>query len=230
MDSTKSKALLNKINALHESASSFDGTMSAMEKDLLLHYLRELYEVISQGNNAGSQRPEVNQKISQDIPSPVAPVTYRNPEPVVYAPPPQVPTYRDPVQHHVPDPRIVENGRHYQPQPQFIEPEVQVDESLLALFNLDDAADMSSRFSQLPISDISKSMGINDKILTKNELFGGDSIKFDRVMSELNSFNTYEQAKNYLMKGIAAELDWGSERKRSKAEVFIKLVKRKYLK
>ena len=98
------------------------------------------------------------------------------------------------------------------------------------LFNLDESADMSSRFSQLPISDISKSMGINDKILTKNELFGGDSIKFDRVMSELNSFNTYEQAKNYLMKGIAAELDWGSERKRRKAEVFIKLVKRKYLK
>ena len=230
MDSTKSKALLNKINALHESASSFDGTMSAMEKDLLLHYLRELYEVISQGNNETSHKPPVNQRVPQEVSSPPEPVVYRNPEPVTYAPPQQVPTYRDPVQQHVPESRIVENGRHYQPQVQIHEPEVPVDEALLALFNLDETSDLGSRFSLLPISDISKSMGINDKILTKNELFGGDSIKFDRVISELNSFDNYEQAKNYLIKGIAAELDWASERKRSKAEVFIKLVKRKYLK
>ena len=47
MNFDKSKAILKKINVLHDSASSFDGSISKMERDLLLHYLRELYEIVS---------------------------------------------------------------------------------------------------------------------------------------------------------------------------------------
>lgn len=51
MNFLKSKVVLKKINALHESAEAFNNTSSKLERDLLLHYLRELYEIIAEDNS-----------------------------------------------------------------------------------------------------------------------------------------------------------------------------------
>jgi hypothetical protein len=99
----------------------------------------------------------------------------------------------------------------------------------MSLFDIDSASDLKSRFSQLPISDIGKSMGINDRILTLNELFSGDQLRFNQVIAELNRMKSFDEAKDYLVKGIANENDWASPSKSAKAEVFIKLIRRRYL-
>lgn len=102
-------------------------------------------------------------------------------------------------------------------------------DELEELFMLSGKNDISSRFSRLPIADIAKSMGINDRILTINELFGGDQVAFSECVRKLNELTSFEEAKIALMDGPARLHQWSLPMKRSKADVFIKLVRRRYL-
>lgn len=96
------------------------------------------------------------------------------------------------------------------------------------LFEHQEATDLGEKLSQSPIKDLRKSMGINEKILTVKELFGGDQKLFDDTVNILNGFSNFEQAKEFLSKNIASELGWVTKEKRKKARVFIKLVRRRY--
>lgn len=237
MDFNKSSAILKKINALHDSASSFDGRVSAMERDLLKHYLRELYELISVETAEKSPEQAAPVMRSQVQTAPVAPAY--DPHMRDASPPPHYenfPSNQARYQESYPKAPIQApvysqgNGHHPYGAPDKAETtEPKVDEALAALFDMDTAKDHSSRFSQLPISDIGKSMGINDRILTVNELFGGDQLKFNQVVRELNGLKSFDEAKEYLIKGVASEMDWASPSKSAKAEVFIKLIRRRYL-
>ena len=72
-------------------------------------------------------------------------------------------------------------------------------------------------------------MGINDKILTINELFGGDQGLFNTVVSELNGFNSFDKAQEYLIAGVAKKQGWYEDNKKEKATAFIKLIRRRYI-
>ena len=50
-----------------------------------------------------------------------------------------------------------------------------------------------------------------------------------RVVGRLNSFSTFDDAKKYLIQGVASTNEWGHKKNRSKAQVFVKLVRRRYL-
>ncbi len=247
MNFQQSKALLKKINALHDSASAFDMSVSKMERDLLLHYLRELYEVVS------DDTVKVSSAAPESTPAP-EPVEYRSAPTVApvreavrqstpaaperqYTPAP-APRHEAPITPPAPVTIPAYSAPHPTPQP--VQPVVtpspppapvkeEVDEALSSLFEMNDSNDVSSRFSRLPISDISKSMGINDKILTINELFKGNQHHFNEVVSKLNTFSKFEEAKDFLIAGVAKENNWGKGSKRGKAETFIKLIKRRYL-
>ncbi len=229
MDFKKSQALLKKINALHESATAFDGKISKMERDLLLHYLREMYEEIITpeydaqqvntpiSNGSGHHRVEIARPMVQE----------RKPAPV----------YTEPVRVMEQVEQEVIEAKEYVPEKPKKEKikkpkepkKPEVDSSLLELFDISSSNEIGSRFSQLPISDIGKSMGINDKILTINDLFGGDQNLFNSVVSHLNGLTSFDSAKDYLVNGIAAKNDWSSSKCKGKAEVFIKLIKRRYI-
>ena len=81
---------------------------------------------------------------------------------------------------------------------------------------------------ELPIKDLTKAMGLNEKIFTINELFGGDGKAFDTALKTLNTFNSFEQAKAYLSENFAGQYKWNSRSKKKKAINLIKLVKRRY--
>lgn len=235
MDLKKSQALLKKINALHESATAFDGKISKMERDLLLHYLREMYEeIITPQYEAEQLRRPIS---SNGVGSPAPKVQYAERQVAVkekiavpaIKPQPELVAIRE--ESKVPEPV------HYAEVPEVREKEkkqkepkkVKIDEGLIALFEINDANDLGSRFSQLPISDIGKSMGINDKILTINDLFNGDQNLFNSVVNDLNRLSSFDKAQNYLVSGIATKNDWSNSKRKGKAEVFIKLIRRRYL-
>jgi len=46
MNFDKSKVLLKKINAIHDGVADGGGSFSSLEKDLILEYVRDLYEII----------------------------------------------------------------------------------------------------------------------------------------------------------------------------------------
>lgn len=96
------------------------------------------------------------------------------------------------------------------------------------LFLFKKVEDLSEKLESTPITNIQKSMGLNERILTQNELFGGEKSSFDTAVQKLNGLDDFEQVKTYLCEELIPKYDWMDETRIKKAQWFIKLVKRKY--
>lgn len=103
-----------------------------------------------------------------------------------------------------------------------------VSSELEELFEISGAVDLSEKLGQLPIPDLSKALGLNEKIFTINELFGSDQNLFNQVIVQLNSFSSFTEAKDFLCEEVAAKFSWTSKEKKKKAKEFIKIVWRRY--
>lgn len=139
--------------------------------------------------------------------APVLPPPPIKPEPIVVAPPPAPPA---------------------PPAPVAVVQDFNGDPEMEELFSFKTATELSEKLSQLPIEDIKRAMGINERISTQNELFGGDANAFDSTVSTLNQLRSYEEAKKHLILHVANKYNWLSKEKKAKAKDFIKLVKRRY--
>lgn len=104
----------------------------------------------------------------------------------------------------------------------------QSDEALLKLFDVQKSDEVGSRFSHVPIVSIESAMGLNERIFTLNELFGGDKGLFDAWCSKLNSLNSFAEAKNVLLTGPAKDFKWSDPERIKMAEQFIRIVSRRY--
>lgn len=85
--------------------------------------------------------------------------------------------------------------------------------------------ELSDKLGELPIDDIKKGMGINERIIFLNELFDGNQADFENAISVLNNASNFDDAKHHLMI-FANRFDWSSKEKHAKS--FIRLVKRKH--
>lgn len=98
------------------------------------------------------------------------------------------------------------------------------------LFEVKIATDLSQKLSAAPIADLSKALGLNEKFLYINELFGGDVNTFQATMQKLNEFDNIDQARAYLEKELIEKHEWNSKKERKPvAKNFIKLISRRYL-
>jgi len=100
---------------------------------------------------------------------------------------------------------------------------------LAAIFNVEEKIDISDQLSMSPIKDLTKGLGINEKIFTITELFGGDAEIYSHIMTQINNMSDYSEARDYLLTGIAKDQNWGDADKIKKAAKFAKLVKRRFL-
>ena len=103
-------------------------------------------------------------------------------------------------------------------------------EEMMDIFAETQINEVSDRLSMTPIADLTKAMGINEKIFTVRELFNKDQERFMSTMSHLNTCVNFEEAKQYLLHGVASENSWDEPSKSKKAVNFIKLVQRRYRK
>ena len=99
---------------------------------------------------------------------------------------------------------------------------------MVALFEELAIVDVSDRLSMTPISDLSKAMGINEKIFTVRELFNKDQDLYNKTIADLNRCATFEEAKTYLIQGVASANQWDDPSKSKKATNFIRLVQRRF--
>lgn len=210
MNYEKSKVLLKKINALHEAMSHGEGSNS-LERDLFLQYIRTLYEVMSDTSTSSSDQNE-----SIAAPISITPA----PKPVVETRNPTAPMVASP-QHSQP---VVEEAK----EVIATEKKDEISKELQELYAESNESFDSSRILGGKISDIGKSMGINEKILTINELFGGQQPLFDETIALLNKADNFEEAKKILAAGVAQDKEWINPPRRGKAIHFIHLVRRKY--
>lgn len=80
------------------------------------------------------------------------------------------------------------------------------------------------------LNDILKNnlqVGLNDRIAFVKHLFDGSQEDFNRVLSQLNSFKTENEAKNFLTKFVKPDYDWSEKEEYEKR--LIDLIERKFL-
>lgn len=246
MNLAKSKVVLKKINTLHDNIL-LSGKVSRIEKDLFLDYLRDLYAVVLEEAQVVMETPlMVKENIVVKNPEPELttksePYQDRIPEQEVKKSEPKIEKVKEKVVIPEPQYEMVEVSQSdYNTNGHIIEktrPEQvdlpkketkKVNPAIASLFNDESIDQQAYRFSHSPITDISKAMGINEKILTVNQLFNKDQQEFNYVATKLNYFNTFDEACEYLRTEVATKYDWSSDKNRSKAIDFIRLVRRKY--
>jgi len=235
MNLKQAKIILEKINRLYQSMTLDEKSIDVFEQDLMLSYTRQLYAAFSTEEEAQmnvlaeAKLPQARVAPKAPAPKAKAPVVE-----VVKAPPPPV---------EIPEPVVEVKKEEPVVAVKVEKPPVKVEapkppapkvaklagaEEQEALFEQEEVTDLSGKLSQMPVKDLNKAMGLNEKILTVNELFGGDKKLFEDAMKTLNGFSTLEEAKIYLTNGIAAKYDWAAKSKSKKARVFINLIRRRY--
>ena len=250
MDFQKSKTLLEKINALYKNISGDPRNVSSIERDLMRSYILQFYESflgMPTVADAVTPPPPAEPKAAEpritlrkpettpppplkpqpEPPKPEPPRVERAPEPVVVAPPSPPPVEvapAPPVEVVAPPAPVVEMP----PPAPAPRASASGDSGIEALFAFKSATELSEKLSELPITDIKKAMGLNERISTQNELFGGDAAAFDATVATLNQLRNYDEAKDYLVRNVAVKFNWASKDKKEKAMGFIKLVRRRY--
>ncbi len=127
-----------------------------------------------------------------------------------------------------PEPKKEEPRPQPKPTPK-VEEFYQVNEEYDTLFTLKIATDLSQKLSAAPIADLTKALGLNEKFLYINELFGGDVNVFQETIQQLNRCKDLGEARVYLEKHLIEQQGWLSKKERTPtAKNFIKLISRRY--
>ena len=134
---------------------------------------------------------------------------------------------------HIPEPELPKVEEIIEPAKPIIKKVEEIKSPVMssavaAIFDIEESNDLSGKLSSTPVSDLTKAMGLNDKILTLKELFNNQNDVFDKTMSTLNGLNSFDEAKSYLAENVVPKYDWSDSSKIKKAQRFIKLVKRRY--
>jgi len=211
MDHKRINKLIKKISNLNQNIQD-DEEFSSMELEHMLNYIKKLYEEVS-GVTMEEKAAAVKEAVS--APVVVAPVV----EEVVIEE-----VIEEVEEEHVHDDEPEEIVVAEQAEPEL----PQLNAELLALFDEEDGTDLSDKLASRPIKTLTKAMGINEKIFTVKELFGGDQKEFDNMMVALDGLASFEDAKQVLAGSVAEKYEWASDKKSKKASTFIKLVRRRY--
>jgi len=277
MNLERVKPILKKVNALIENLDD-QGQTSAIERDLLLRYLRDLYENVSQPNVkddeisieshivaspiAESERPfteavvpekEQSQTTFYDAtstsdaavvapseelppdPQPIEAVINKFENPVQYFPPAEETTQSEvpavPVEIKTPVAQTTPAVAIVSPDEQSASVPVSSDnksERFGSVFIEKSATDLADKYQLQPVVTIEGAMGINERMVTINELFGGEHQVFMETVTHINNLTDYKSAQKYLIEGVADRFSWDSDERLGMASEFVQLVRRKF--
>lgn len=234
MDLIKAKSILARLQAMINTLES-NPQLSALERDLILNYLRDLYDVFLESSAPAlpvlkikdpvvpiAQDRESSQKILEfkfehhdekapaEEPVPVAQIPV--PEPVVIASVPPKEEIKTPVES---TPGVSKSNP--------------IPVSILELFDIRKGSELSDKLNDLPLRDINRAIGINDRMEIIHTLFGGQKQLFEQIITDLNNFKVYEEALNLLGHGPAIHYKWDHDDRKEKAVEFIRMIRRRYL-
>lgn len=236
MNLDKSKLLLKKINRLYDLINEF-GEASDTEKDLIKAYVIDLYGAVIADENEDLEEEEMRKKIKKrkKLEKKMRKKDKGLKSKKVIEEDEIIDAKEDPKPSAAPEHKKPTEPKEIKESKSVVE-SVKVAQSaqpivsgkLKELFEVSNTGELSDKLSQTPVSDLTKAMGINEKIFTVNELFGGNSEEMNNMLVALNGLKSYDEAKSVLMRSVASKYDWASSGKAKKARNFIKLVQRRY--
>jgi hypothetical protein len=124
-------------------------------------------------------------------------------------PPPDTPTIQSPAATEQPGPDTV--------QP----PARELNEKLR-----EPLKEVAQKLQDVPIRDLRKAIGINDRYLFINELFSGDEAMFERSVKTLNQFSILPEAEFWMQRELRIKLGWKDDN--PLVRQFVQLVRRRF--
>ena len=234
MNHKKIKKQINKINSFFESITA-DDEISKIEKNLLLSYISKLYESILDpiDNLVAEAKTSRTVAMKKKTAAEIERKSYQKTEtglPIVEEVEIISTQQEILVKEAVKPITPVETKKTVNtPASVVIETsKVELSEKMISIFEKSRGLEISDKLGNLPLKDLTKAMGINERMFTIKELFGGNQERFKTVMSDINELSGYDEAKEYLIRGVATELKWDSESHYKKADKFVKLVQRRF--
>lgn len=265
MNLEKVKHLLKKVNALLENLDD-QGNTSAIERDLLLSYLRGLYDNVNDPvssnpaamiDDAFAASPIEEQRVVVEATDTARPTIVKESQTTFYDVPAQIEKHVEAIEQAAPvkqpDEAVInnfENPVQYFPpamesessapvtkessEPVFqnsatapvnnadkagSEVEKPVPDSDIAIlegapgrfdsvFTEKSANDLADKYQLQKVVTIEGAMGINERMLVINELFGGDHNAFTKTVSHIDALSDFDSARQYLCEGAATEYKW----------------------
>lgn len=86
--------------------------------------------------------------------------------------------------------------------------------------------ELSEQLQEAPIRDLRKAIGINDRYVFINELFGGNEAMFERSLKTLNGFSILAEAEFWMQRELQVKMGWKEDD--PLALQFIQLVRRRF--
>ena len=87
--------------------------------------------------------------------------------------------------------------------------------------------ELSDTLQDIPVKDLKKAIGINDRFLFIKELFRGDETMYERSIKTINSFSIYPEAEYCIKRELKLKLAWDETNPAVKQ--FDQLIKRRFL-
>ncbi len=220
MNKTKFKKYLKKIKSFEDWIEN-DEQLSAIENDLLLDYVKKLYEAIididdepkthktkkkhKQEITSDTDIEEKKEKVKEEVKEDVK------------------------VEKIIPEPQEVAIEKKDIKEVEEEKPKMEFSNEFLSIFAENNSNELSEKLSKRPIKDLKKAFGINEKIFTIKEIFNGDKNAFEDAIEKFNRFNDFEEAKNYILEELAQTFNWDKPGNIKKIGQFIKTIQRRYL-
>lgn len=240
MNIGKFRKNLKKINKFDDWSEDQEVKLTRIEKDILLEYIRKLYKAVLDENLEGTlEEPAKVLKSNEKSDNKSGPKanTFNQQrkkvedkeqlleEEIVIEKKPEVKKEEDiskQVTRQV-EPELTKRDEIVAESP------VHVSDEFRAIFNEKKSSELSEKLSMLPVSDLKKAFGLNEKIFTINELFDGDNKVFESTINDLNSLSSFTEAKDYIISNLISRFKWDSDIKIKKAEHFVKTIRRRYM-
>jgi hypothetical protein len=86
--------------------------------------------------------------------------------------------------------------------------------------------DLGDTLTEIPIRDLRKAIGVNDRFLFINELFRGDEPAYERSIKTINSFSIFPEAEYWIQRELKVKNGWNDGNEI--VQQFYHLVKRRF--
>ena len=86
--------------------------------------------------------------------------------------------------------------------------------------------DLGDTLTEVPVRDLRKAIGVNDRYLFINELFRGDEAAYERSIKTINSFSIFPEAEYWIQRELKVKNGWNDSDEMVKQ--FYLLVKRRF--
>jgi len=87
--------------------------------------------------------------------------------------------------------------------------------------------ELSETLQEVPVKDLKKAIGLNDRFLYIKELFRGDEVMYERSIKTINSFDIFPEAEYWIKRELKLKLGWDDMNPVVKQ--FDQLIRRRFL-